>query len=130
MNRGRSRGWRARRKHRVLFQKVDEQRGRCALCGLPFTVEHPPTVDHIRPRANNGTDAIANIQAAHEWCNVRRGASTLETFRRRVECGEIETPPGIDSQRRLEFRALELAEHDGAGRHFADSDSGLHDDEA
>ena len=61
------------------------QSGLCALCGKPmpssrFDLAHAslwkkqrPTFDHIRPRANGGSDKPENLQLAHAVCNKRKG---------------------------------------------------------
>ena len=45
--------------------------GVCALCGEPLgKLVH---VDHIKPVAFGGTDALENMRATHPKCNLQRG---------------------------------------------------------
>ncbi len=52
----------------------------CALCGKPMCFTVPPgsqrgvSVDHKRPRAAGGTDALYNLQLAHTTCNHLKGS--------------------------------------------------------
>lgn len=39
-----------------------------------------PSLDHIVPRSQGGTNAVSNLQAAHRVCNARRGAIPLADF--------------------------------------------------
>ena len=41
----------------------------CCICGLPGA----DTVDHIKARANGGTDDEWNLRAAHRSCNSKKG---------------------------------------------------------
>ena len=43
----------------------------CYLYALPPTAVH---LDHIKPRAEGGTDDIENMQALCSFCNTRAGA--------------------------------------------------------
>lgn len=60
--------------------KLKDQEGLCAVCWKPVLRE--PSTDHIRPKGMNGAlrdDHIDNLQAAHCFCNGRKGS------RRRME---------------------------------------------
>ena len=59
----------------VVLVKLHEQRGRCGICGVPFMAERPARIslDHIVPRAQGGSDGLANRQAAHKWCDYAKG---------------------------------------------------------
>lgn len=46
----------------------------CALCGKGGA----DSADHIVPRARGGTHDMANLQAAHSWCNSRKGAHHMD----------------------------------------------------
>ena len=54
---------------------------RCHLCGksvrrdLPGSHRLGPTVDHLVPVSEGGTDAPENVALAHRICNSRRGAT-------------------------------------------------------
>jgi RNA-directed DNA polymerase len=50
------------------------QQGRCAACGLFFTVDDLPEVDHIIPRAMGGKDGYSNWQLLHRHCHDRKTA--------------------------------------------------------
>lgn len=52
--------------------------GACGICGQPIFArfKHPHSysvsVDHIRPLARGGSDALSNKQLAHLGCNSRK----------------------------------------------------------
>lgn len=52
---------------------------RCHLCGESITTREfrnrpgDPTIDHLVPRSKGGTNDPANLAAAHNVCNQRRG---------------------------------------------------------
>jgi len=41
------------------------------------------SADHLVPRVAGGDDSIENLRPAHRRCNSRRGARSIEWFRRR-----------------------------------------------
>jgi RNA-directed DNA polymerase len=45
------------------------QRGRCPACGLYFSVDDPPEVDHILPLQMGGQDRYTNWQLLHRHCH-------------------------------------------------------------
>jgi predicted nucleic acid-binding Zn ribbon protein len=53
---------------------------RCGICGDPVRQDRDvqdwlgPTLDHIVPRSEGGSDDPANLRLAHFMCNSRRGA--------------------------------------------------------
>ena len=55
----------------------------CGWCGevidLNLSGNHPrgPSVDHIVPRAQGGTDDRSNLQPAHRRCNTQRGQAPV-----------------------------------------------------
>ena len=58
---------------------------RCYLCGLEFTVDNPPTRDHIQPRADGGSrHSLGNISLAHGRCNRERDRVPIDFFRMRT----------------------------------------------
>lgn len=67
----------------AIFERDDWT---CQLCHLPIDPDEPlgnfsASIDHIIPVANGGTDDVANLQAAHRWCNsVRRDRSVDAAF--------------------------------------------------
>lgn len=54
----------------------------CALCRKPvdLTIKSPhpdsPSIDHIVPTANGGTDDESNLQIAHLKCNKMKGKNS------------------------------------------------------
>lgn len=76
--RGSTRRWRRVRVYVLLRDgercQVPDELGR--LCLAPAMVAGPLAghVDHIIPRSQGGTDDPANLRAACEPCNLRRGA--------------------------------------------------------
>ena len=67
-------------KRRVFFKSE----GICGIChemiDLRLKYPEPKTfsIDHIVPRANGGSHARENLQAAHLICNTKRGNSPLD----------------------------------------------------
>ena len=65
---------------KVLLKKIEEQLGRCALCGEPFTSLVGIVPDHIKPKGMNAAradDRPDNICAAHDHCNYAKGSRRL-----------------------------------------------------
>ena len=50
--------------------------GRCGICGQEVEFIEMD-VDHITPRSQGGGDDLANLRAAHSWCNRSRGAGRV-----------------------------------------------------
>jgi len=70
-------------RHPLLSTRVAEllkrQQGRCAECGLRFTLEDHREVDHLVPLAQGGPNRYENLQLLHQHCHDRKTArdSTL-----------------------------------------------------
>lgn len=68
---------------RVGLGVLDRDGWQCQLCWRPIDplcrMPQPgaPTVDHIVPVSEGGTDALDNLRAAHFDCNRKRGAGTF-----------------------------------------------------
>lgn len=56
-----------------------KQRGRCAYCRIPLSEIH---VDHIQPRARQGSNARRNLQLTCAACNMAKGAKDPIEFAR------------------------------------------------
>lgn len=62
------------------LEVADRSGWRCGLCGKTIrrTLEYPDprclSVDHVVPLSEGGTSDLANLQAAHLVCNLRKGA--------------------------------------------------------
>lgn len=74
---------RLRRKNSRRSKLFIAQQGKCWLCGGKMRLDvdllrHPDaaTFDHIKPRAEGGTNRQDNIILAHKRCNSRRGSQT------------------------------------------------------
>lgn len=64
-------------RHRLLPYLLERDRNRCGICSKPIRAKTGPrraTVDHIVPLSRGGTHELANLQAAHWVCNVRKSA--------------------------------------------------------
>ena len=61
------------RQHRRARAQTLAEELTCWLCGRVGTPENRLTADHVVPRAHGGRDERANLRAAHESCNKRRG---------------------------------------------------------
>jgi 5-methylcytosine-specific restriction endonuclease McrA len=59
---------------------LDAQNWRCALTGLPLTVE-TVHLDHIIPVSKGGTNAVGNLQWVHPTANYAKGNGTVAEFR-------------------------------------------------
>jgi RNA-directed DNA polymerase len=79
------------------------QKGKCALCGLFFTVDDRLEVDHILPRSSGGKDGYINWQLVHRHChdaktthdgsNDRRRSSEVPVSRAKMQRGSGQRPP-------------------------------------
>jgi hypothetical protein len=70
-----------RHKHGASVRMMIKRDGAmCRICGgvidVTFRAPHPmtPSIDHILPRARGGTNDPANLQLAHLYCNISKGA--------------------------------------------------------
>lgn len=60
-----------------IKDKLRERDGdNCGICGEPLfgSRDEAPCLDHIVPLAQGGEDTIENLQLAHPYCNLRKGA--------------------------------------------------------
>lgn len=69
-----------RRRRRSLIVRDGAE---CYWCRVPFSLEVPPTFDHIIARRKGGSDALANLVLACAPCNNSRSNPPLG--RRRVK---------------------------------------------
>ncbi|MFG6462304.1 HNH endonuclease [Roseateles sp. DXS20W] len=44
----------------------------CFVCGQHVDEMHA-TLEHVQPLSKGGTDAMANLDISHSWCNQARG---------------------------------------------------------
>lgn len=51
---------------------IEQQNNRCNVCGKRFTVEYPPTTDHIIPLSRGGGLTFENVQALCKSCNSKK----------------------------------------------------------
>lgn len=58
----------------VLFRR---DKGRCGLCGKKVDPANWH-MDHIVPLSQGGEHSYANMQVAHPFCNVSKGARLIE----------------------------------------------------
>jgi len=65
--RGSTRGW---RELRLRVLRRDRRTCQLRLPGCIGTATH---VDHITPKSQGGTDAMTNLRASCQPCNLRRG---------------------------------------------------------
>jgi 5-methylcytosine-specific restriction endonuclease McrA len=72
------------RARRILERRVREQDGRCRYCKRPFkeTADRRPTIEHLKPKMDGGTDRVANLAAACFHCNQHRGRQTVRDRQR------------------------------------------------
>lgn len=45
----------------------------CYLCPEPYTIEHRPTIDHVKPLSKGGSWELNNLRLAHRKCNQEKG---------------------------------------------------------
>ena len=60
---------------------LKQQKGRCSLCGLYFTPEDQPEVDHIISKAQGGQDVYHNWQLLHVHCHHKKTAAETKAAR-------------------------------------------------
>lgn len=71
------------RKRGAFVEAVDHETvlirdgGICQLCGHPVMLDDYH-IDHIKPLAKGGTHEYANVQLAHPFCNISKGAKWEE----------------------------------------------------
>ena len=53
---------------------LKKQKGRCAICRLPFGHDDLIEIDHIKPKAQGGKDRMDNLQAVHRHCHDTKTA--------------------------------------------------------
>jgi len=58
----------------TLGRLLRAQDGRCAACGLLFTLEDLPEIDHVQPVSRAGGSQQTNLQALHHHCHQRKTA--------------------------------------------------------
>jgi 5-methylcytosine-specific restriction endonuclease McrA len=65
-----------------VVRRMNEQDGKCAYCGRPFTASGPlsSVVDHIVPLSRGGRNDAANIAVVHRGCNESKGRQRVATF--------------------------------------------------
>ncbi len=54
---------------------LKRQKGRCVLCGIPFSSGDVMEVDHIIPRKKSGLDTYKNLQLLHGHCHDEKSAT-------------------------------------------------------
>jgi RNA-directed DNA polymerase len=59
---------------RRVTRLLEWQKGRCPACGLCFSVDDPPEVDHIVPLKLGGKEGYINWQLLHRHCHDRKTA--------------------------------------------------------
>lgn len=79
----------AKNKKEILKTILSKQESICYLCGNHLDLEDI-TVDHVKPIACGGTNAIENLKIACKECNVKKGSKSLEEFKSPTK--EVENP--------------------------------------
>jgi 5-methylcytosine-specific restriction endonuclease McrA len=65
---------------KLLNLKIRKQKGKCSICGEPFTNYNDIVPDHIEPKGMGSArrdDHPDNIQAAHRKCNLEKGSKRV-----------------------------------------------------
>jgi DNA-binding NtrC family response regulator len=65
----------------VVAHLLETQGRNCSECSKEFTLEDPPTVDHIVSRRAGGSDLMSNLQLLHGLCNTSKGAGDVDRGR-------------------------------------------------
>ena len=75
-------------RRRQVRDRLRARHDPCAICGQPIDYDLPPddplsfTVDEIVPVSLGGSPYdMANVQAAHRICNIRRGNRSMESLK-------------------------------------------------
>jgi Restriction endonuclease len=72
--------WIAHRRRLAIYERDDWT---CQLCFEPvdrdaeYLSDWAPSLDHIQPRSQGGTDEDANLRTAHRWCNAVLGDGSI-----------------------------------------------------
>ena len=56
---------------------LEKWQRRCSYCGIQ---QVPFQIEHIRARANGGTDRVSNLTLSCEACNIAKGTQRVEVF--------------------------------------------------
>lgn len=62
----------------IIFQRDNHT---CVYCGSQNTPLH---CDHVHPKSKGGSDDLANLVTACQFCNISKGAKSIEEWRKRV----------------------------------------------
>lgn len=66
----------------VRVEVWDKTNGQCWYCGKQTNPFRDFQIDHVVPQAHGGTDDRGNLVPACQACNQRKGAQSLDSFRR------------------------------------------------
>lgn len=70
---------------KAWYTRLDLQEGCCPVCGLPFTEERRPVIDHEHLRGYKNMSADKKAKAVrgllHSWCNHRLVAKGMTAER-------------------------------------------------
>lgn len=71
---------------RLLARLVAAQGGICCYCPRAFTTAGPrrATLEHVKAKADGGSDRVENLAAACFHCNQHRGKQKLQTKQARA----------------------------------------------
>lgn len=61
---------------------IQEQLGRCGICGDPFLPEDIIERDHIIPKALGGKNIRSNVHAVHRYCHLNKTKAEMVIYRR------------------------------------------------
>ena len=53
----------------VLFRIAERDQWKCHICQQGYMPGDAWEVDHVKPRAKNGTNHVKNLRLAHRTCN-------------------------------------------------------------
>ena len=70
------------RKRLALIERDGEN---CYLCGLPFSMKRPPSLEHVIPKAKGGGNGMNNLKLAHSQCNYKKGCFILPNMKAQLE---------------------------------------------
>lgn len=67
----------------IKARLIQDQKGRCGICGEFFLPDDIIERDHIVPKALGGKNARENVHAVHRYCHLKKTATEMLEIRRK-----------------------------------------------
>lgn len=86
----------SRQGRHILARMIEKQGGICCYCKRRFTPvgKTRATIEHLRAKADGGSDRVANLAAACFHCNQHRGRQKLQA-KQRAKAGHADKAAAV-----------------------------------